>query len=196
MLKSQRGQSVVTVVIFMAVLIGVAAIAVDVGSWYWTRRQVQAAADASALAGASRLAESWTQANATAASQYAKNGRIGDTVVYQNVTTLTSNDTVKVTATRESASYFAKFFGIAEADITAAASATIKSYTGVTSTGQVMPWGIMRASWVLGSSYSIYTDGTSPNNGALSLNVKDSSGACQTTSGGSDWCGLWALPTS
>jgi len=30
----------------------------------------------------------------------------------------------------------------------------------------------MKASWTLGSQYSIYTDGTSPNNGALSLPVK------------------------
>jgi Flp pilus assembly protein TadG len=185
--RSERGQSVVMVVVFMVALLGMAAVAIDVGSWYWTKRQVQAAADASALAGASRLPEGWSYAQTSAASQYSKNGKIGDAVLYQNTTTLAANDTVKVTATRTSESYFAQLFGIASADITATASATIKSYTGVTSTGQVMPWGIMKASWVLGSSYSIYTDGTSPNNGALSLSVKDSSGNCQSTSGGSDY---------
>jgi len=49
-----------------------------------------------------------------------------------------------------------------------------------------MPWGVMKASWTLGSQYSIYTDGTSPNNGALSLPVK-SGNSCSGTSGGSDY---------
>jgi hypothetical protein len=49
-----------------------------------------------------------------------------------------------------------------------------------------MPWGVMKASWTLGSQYSIYTDGTSPNNGALSLPVKSGTN-CTGTSGGSDY---------
>ena len=44
----------------------------------------------------------------------------------------------------------------------------------------------MKASWTLGSQYSIYTDGTSPNNGALSLPVKSGT-SCTGTSGGSDY---------
>jgi hypothetical protein len=44
----------------------------------------------------------------------------------------------------------------------------------------------MKASWVLGSQYSIYTDGSSPNNGALSMNVKSGT-SCTGTSGGNDY---------
>ena len=45
---------------------------------------------------------------------------------------------------------------------------------------------VMKASWTLGSQYSIYTDGTSPNNGALSLPVKSGT-TCTGTSGGADY---------
>jgi hypothetical protein len=147
---------------------------------------VQAAADASALAGASQLAVGWTAAQTAAQSEYASNGNGSDTVTYQNTANLTAGDTVKVTASRVSSSFFAKLFGITNATITASASATIESYTSVTSTGQVMPWGVMKASWTLGSQYSIYTDGSSPNNGALSLPVKSGT-SCTGTSGGNDY---------
>jgi hypothetical protein len=63
----------------------------------------------------------------------------------------------------------------------------VLSYTKVVSTGQVMPWGVMRASWVLGNQYSLYVDNSTPNNGALSLNTKSGSGSCQGTSGANDY---------
>jgi Flp pilus assembly protein TadG len=183
---SERGQSLVLITVFMMSLLGMAALAIDAGSWYQTRRALQASADSAALAGASQLPVGWSSAQTAAQTEYGNNGRGSDTVTYQNTTNLASNDTVKVTATRASGSFFARLFGITSANITATASATVESYTTVTSTGQVMPWGVMKASWVLGSQYSIYTDGTSPNNGALSLNSK-SSGTCSGTSGGSDY---------
>ncbi|MDX6521173.1 MAG: hypothetical protein QOJ31_1732 [Gaiellales bacterium] len=183
---SERGQSLVLITVFMMSLLGMAALAIDAGSWYQTKRSVQASADSAALAGASQLPAGWTPAQTAAQTEYANNGQASDTVTYQNTTNLASNDTVTVTATRSSTSFFARLFGFTSANITATASATIESYTTVQSTGQVMPWGIMKASWTLGSSYSIYTDGTSPNNGALSLNVKSGT-TCSGTSGGSDY---------
>jgi hypothetical protein len=45
----------------------------------------------------------------------------------------------------------------------------------------------MRASWVLGQQYTLYTDNSSPNNGALALPIKDGSGTCQPTTGASDY---------
>ena len=53
--RSQRGQSLVIVLLFMTVLIGMAAAVIDVGSWYRTDRKLQANADAAALAGAGAL---------------------------------------------------------------------------------------------------------------------------------------------
>ena len=121
-------------------------------------------------------------------SNFSKNAKTGETAVYQNTKTLAPNDTVKVTVTREAPTYFAKTFGIGSVHITATASATMKSYTKVISNGNVMPWGIMKNSFNPGASYSLYTDNSTPNNGAISLPVMNSSNtACTGTSGASDY---------
>src|SRR5262245_65744440 len=70
---SERGQSMVLTVIFMVVLLGFAALVVDVGSWYRAHRAAQSQADASALAGAQALPDT-SQASALANQYAAKNG--------------------------------------------------------------------------------------------------------------------------
>ena len=69
-MKNQRGQSLVLSLLFMTVLIGMAAIVIDVGSWYRADRKLQANADAAALAGAQELPGS-TAAARDAAVSYA-----------------------------------------------------------------------------------------------------------------------------
>jgi uncharacterized membrane protein len=54
-LGDQRGQAAAVVVLLIAVLVAMAAVAIDVGAWYVAKRSVQNAADAAALAGAARL---------------------------------------------------------------------------------------------------------------------------------------------
>ncbi len=183
----QRGQSLALITVFMVVLLGACALAIDVGSWYQARRAAQASADASALAGASQLPAGWSYAQTAATNEFTTNKGASDSATYQNVTINVANDSVKVTVTRPSSSYFARLFGIGSKSITASSTATVLSYTKVTSTGQVMPWGVMQASWTLGQQYSLYTDNSSPNNGALSLPVKDSNGNCQGASGANDY---------
>jgi Flp pilus assembly protein TadG len=185
--RRQRGQSLPLTVLFIVALLGIAALAVDGGTWYQARRSAQSAADAAALAGASQLPAGWSYAQTAATSEFTTNKKSGDSASYANVTVNAANDSVKVTVTRPSPAYFSKVFGIGSANISATATATVLSYTKVTSTGQVMPWGVMRASWVLGSQYSLYVDNSTPNNGALSLKGKDSSGNCQSTSGANDY---------
>ena len=58
--NNQRGQSMVLTVVFMVVLLGFAALVIDVGSWYRAHRSAQATADASALAGAQVLPDTNT----------------------------------------------------------------------------------------------------------------------------------------
>ena len=50
--NDERGQTFVLTVIFMAMLLGMAALVLDVGSWFREKRQLQSTADAAALAGA------------------------------------------------------------------------------------------------------------------------------------------------
>jgi len=184
--RAEHGQTLVLTVVMMMGLLGAAGLVVDLGYLYQAKRSVQSAADASALAGASQLPAGWSYAQSAAASNYSKNGKAVDSVVYQNTTSLASNDSVKVTATRPSPTFFIKLFGFGSANITASATATVKSFTRVVSTGQVMPWGVMKDSFALGAAYSIYTDNSSPNNGALSLEITDDD-ECTATEGANDY---------
>jgi uncharacterized membrane protein len=152
---AERGQSLALITVFMMVLLGACALAIDVGSWYQAKRAAQASADASALAGASQLPAGWSYAQTAATTQFTTNKGSLDTATYQNVTVNSANDSVKVTVTRPSNSYFARLFGIGSKSINATATATVLSYTKVTSTGQVMPWGVMKSSWTLGQQYSL-----------------------------------------
>ena len=164
--RSQRGQSLVVITVFMMSLLGMAALAIDVGSWYQTKRSLQADADAAALAGASQLPAGWSFAQSAAQGNYAKNGKGSDSVTYQNVTVNTANDSVKVTTTRSANSYFARLFGHSSATITVSATATVESFSSIGSGSA--PWGVMKQSFTVGNSYPMYTDNrANANNGAL-----------------------------
>ncbi|MDX6591595.1 MAG: hypothetical protein QOJ13_791 [Gaiellales bacterium] len=185
---AEQGQTLVLITVMMMGLLGAAGLVIDLGGLYQAKRSVQAAADAAALAGASQIPAGWTYAQGAAAANYAKNGKAADLVTYQNVTDGSSDDSILVTSTRQSPTYFIKLFGFTSANITVSARATVKSVTSVVSTGQVMPWGVMQNSWTLGAQYSIYTDNSSPNNGALSLDVHNQSNQnCTGTNGASDY---------
>ena len=154
----------------MFVLLGMCALAIDVGIWYQDKRAVQATADASALAGASVLPASWSTAQTSATSQFGKNKKAGDTAVISNTSNLTSNDSVTVTVTRTAPSFFAKLLGKNSATIKATAQATVKTVTTLASNYDVMPWVVMKTDYQLGSAYPVYTDNAhNANNGAASL---------------------------
>jgi Flp pilus assembly protein TadG len=166
----ERGQTVVTYVLAIAVLIGMGAMVVDVGNWYLARRSLQGAVDAAALAGASRVPAGWTTAKASAGAQYAKNGDPGDQVSYELASNVASGDSVKVTATRTVSSIFAGIVGITQQKVSATSRATVSSIVTVVSHGDVMPWGVLKQSFVPGQTYNLYADqGGSPDNGTLLL---------------------------
>ena len=73
LIRSQRGQTMVMTVIFVTVLLGMAAVVVDVGSWFVDRRALQASVDAAALAAAQDLPDTGFAAS-TARAYAAKNG--------------------------------------------------------------------------------------------------------------------------
>src|SRR5262245_34419694 len=109
--EAQRGQTLALVTVFMFSLLGMCALAVDVGSWYQQKRSAQSAADASALAGAPFLGVNWATAQSHATSEFTTNAKSGDTATYTNTTTYVANDTIQVQVTRPAPSYFAKVFG-------------------------------------------------------------------------------------
>ncbi len=179
--SSESGQTLPILVVFIVVLLGMCALAIDVGSWYQTKRAMQASADASALAGASQIPQGWGPAQTTAAAEWTNNGPAGSSVTYAPATDLTSGDSIVVTATRTSSSFFASVLGHGPVTITVHAQATVESFTTFKSTGNLMPWGVMYNNFTAGQSYAIATQlsGTA-NNGVLSLPVQP---GCGTVNG-------------
>jgi hypothetical protein len=178
----EAGQAVVVLALFLMGLLGVAAFSIDYGYWGVSKRQVQDAADAGALAGAAGLAQGQGTATTQAISEYQKNGLASDSVAASVTTDLTTNDSVTVTASRSVPTWFSGVLGIHSVTVSGSARATIESFTQINGEN-VMPWGVLQASYVPGQPYSVYTKTTqNANNGAISLPYV-SSASCPVPSG-------------
>jgi len=117
-LKSERGQAFVVMVLSLAVIIGMAALALDVGHWFRDKRRLQGTSDAAALAGAQQLPDDPAGAKAMALNYANQNG--GD-VAAANITvssTYFANDTITANGQRNDAGMFTGLFGIANVNIT------------------------------------------------------------------------------
>jgi hypothetical protein len=121
--RDQRGQSAVYVVVFLTVLLGMAATVLDVGSWYREHRAAQATADAAALGGAQALPENPGQAQGQAIEYADKNGGGLNPSQVTFSSTDYSNDTISVSVHRTAPGFFAKVFGIDSVSVNAKASA-------------------------------------------------------------------------
>jgi hypothetical protein len=117
LIKDTRGQAAVLSVVFLGGLLGMAALVLDVGSWFRESRATQAAADAAALAGAQALPTDPGSAKSVALSYAGKNGGgvLGSDITITS--DLAANDTITVKVKRNSPSFFSKLFGIGSADI-------------------------------------------------------------------------------
>jgi Flp pilus assembly protein TadG len=127
--NSERGQSMVLTVVFMVVLLGFAALVIDVGSWYRAHRSAQATADASALAGAQGLPD--TGAATTLATDYATKNSGGTSGGSPQITISQQGyepDTVTVKITRPSPGFFARVFGSQFANVSVSGTATARAY--------------------------------------------------------------------
>jgi hypothetical protein len=123
--RDERGQAIVLMVLALVVLMGMAALVLDVGNWYHTKRRLQGTADAAALAGAQLLPDDSSGAQSQALTYANKNG--GD-VAGGNITvssTVLPNDTISVRARKTDPGIFSGILGIASADIDARAKARV-----------------------------------------------------------------------
>jgi hypothetical protein len=121
--KSARGQATVLTVVFLTALLGMAALVLDVGSWFRAHRDTQATADAAALAGAQALPEDPGTANALALKYAGANGgglAAGDVAVS---TDIVANDTISVHVKRDAPGFFSKLFGVNVVSVGATAKA-------------------------------------------------------------------------
>jgi Flp pilus assembly protein TadG len=121
--RSESGQAVLVTVLFLTVILGAAALTLDVGVWYREHRQAQATADAAALAGAQALPADPTQAMALA-QQYAvlNDGAVaaGDIALRSDYA---ANDTVVVKVSRTAPGFFSKLFSIDSTTVHGSAAA-------------------------------------------------------------------------
>lgn len=120
---NDHGQATVLTAVMLVVLLGMAALVLDIGAWYRADRAAQSTADAAALAGAQALPSSPSNAD-TLAIQYAdKNGSgvsLGDIAVSSG---RMPNDTIRVNLSRPSGGVFTKLFGVSSINVGAKATA-------------------------------------------------------------------------
>lgn len=117
----ESGQVVVLLVAFLVVLLGVSAVAIDVGSWYRADRALQSAVDAAALAAVQALPDDPGGAGALASEYATKNGGGLESVTFS--ASVVSNDTVVVTGKRAVPGFFSKILGVQTVDVHARAAA-------------------------------------------------------------------------
>ena len=139
----QRGQAFLVVTAALVALLGIGALAVDIGGLWTARRLMQSAADAGAMAGADAIAISASTANVTSSAQAAsgQNGFTDGSVTAssshavsvavhnppQSGTYATNSNAVEVTVTQVQPTYFMRVLGWSNVPVSADAVAVTVS---------------------------------------------------------------------
>jgi Putative Flp pilus-assembly TadE/G-like len=119
--RQSHGQAYVISILFLAVLLAMAAAVLDIGSWYRADRSLQATVDAAALAGAQALPGSTGNASALASQYATKNG--GGTMNVSFKSKVIPNDTITVAGSRPAPGFFSKMLGVNSVTVHATATA-------------------------------------------------------------------------
>ena len=104
--QDNRGQATVLTLVFLIVLLGMAALVLDIGSWYRADRNTQSTADSAALAGAQALPDDTSQAASLASNYAAKNGGGLNSVNFS--TSYGPDDTIQVAVKKSAPGIFSK----------------------------------------------------------------------------------------
>lgn len=119
--RSERGQALALTTIFIASLLGMAALVVDVGSWFRAQRDTQRIADAAALAGAQALPDDAGKAHALAVEYTSKNDGASPAISFS--TKHVANDTIRVEVRRDAPGLFAQIFRVDSVNVGGKATA-------------------------------------------------------------------------
>ena len=140
--RQEFGQGLVLAVLAMVVVLGFAAMAIDVGLFLHEKRELQNAADAAALAGVQELPYSSDEAEAMAQEWAVKNGvnlAEGELEPIQVTKTYADDDTITVRVQRDVPYIFARVLGFTSGTMHATGVARVGSPT--IATGAV-PWAL------------------------------------------------------
>ncbi|NGN83643.1 hypothetical protein G6N77_09265 [Arthrobacter silviterrae] len=142
-LDNQRGATAVLVAILMVVLLGFAAISIDVGMMYAERSQLQNGADSAALGVAYNCSSTRGCGSPTGTAGTLANSNANDTKSKINSVTFPTANSVQVNVSSRDAAgndfirlAFASVFGINKADVVATATAS----WGPPKSGTALPW--------------------------------------------------------
>jgi hypothetical protein len=130
-LRNERGQVFVFTALAMVCLVGMTALVLDVGAWFRTKRQLQATADAAALAGAQALPDNPGTAQNYALTYAGKNGGGVAAADISITSTNGSNDTIFVQAKKSEPGIFGRVLGVDVVNIGAKAKAIVGNPTKV-----------------------------------------------------------------
>jgi len=135
-----EGATAVIVALVIFVLVGFAALAVDLGYSFSVKRQLQTAADAAALAGCRVLADGASNASVQAEvdAYAAANGIAPGDSLYVEDTDIGA-DYVQVTVAKDSPLFFGRIFGSGSSMIRANSRAEVAYLTGLRG---IVPWAV------------------------------------------------------
>jgi Flp pilus assembly protein TadG len=128
--RGESGQVFVFVAFILMVLVGMAALVIDVGSWYRADRQLQTAADAAALAGAQELPNEASASSTAVDYSELNDAGLDDLFADPNVNPV--GDTIHVTATATAPGFFARIYGAAFNKVNLSAEAEAQIRTALT----------------------------------------------------------------
>jgi len=151
-LRRESGQALILAAAAMVVVIGMAAMAIDVGMFLQEKRDLQNAADAAALAGAQDLPTSPANAVANATTWAGENGiGAGELEGVTVSTTYVASDTITVQVKRDVPWLFARVLGRGSDTVRADATARVGSPSVAFG---VMPWSLLESAKA-GATYGV-----------------------------------------
>lgn len=159
LLREEKGATIVVVALCITVMIGFAALVIDVSNLYLNKTRLVNLADAAALAGAQDLPGDPQAAADSAYSYAARNGMASDVV---RVSIDSSNTVLTVNASRIVPFFFAAIFDMTSGNVSARAVAAIRPIGGVSG---VVPFGVVRQNFIYGTPYILKEGGGSGYNG-------------------------------
>jgi Flp pilus assembly protein TadG len=170
-IADEGGQVAVIIAILMVVFVGIMSYAIDTGSLYETRRQLQTVADASVLAGVQELPKNPNTAIQAAINYAALNDLTLDPSNITISSTYVINDTITVNAINSNKQlYFAGIFGMNTTSVGASATAVAGSPEGYKG---LVPWYVIVGEWVPGTDYDLYVS----KSGSVSFNGESTGGS-------------------
>ena len=164
-LRRTRGAVMVLAAVSMVAVMGLAALAIDVGYVFTARNQLQAGVDASALAGAAGLMTSQNLAIQQAMDFAGRNNCINQPVaVGAGDISFPNSSRIRVTSSRQLPLFFASALGIGRVTISAAATAELGSIIG---TNHLRPFAVPDQNYGVGEyallkAGSLDAPGTNP----------------------------------